>query len=582
MGNPLSQGLVLHLPMDEGVSTKVFDQSEHQNNGTINGASWANGKFGKALDFDGTNDNVTVTRSPSLNLGLSSFSLCAWINTTDSEGDIINNWDGSNGCFLLMVYNAKLRGHIAMSGNANAIDSPSNVNDGQWHFVYQVVDGTKIYLYIDGVLVNSQTLSGIKSGIQNNVIIGERLTSGTNLDGIIDEVRIYNRALSAEEVRTLYLNDEAEFSLKNGLVLHLPFSEAIGTKVGDLSQYLNNGTISGAVFMRPYENDTTNEGGAPIVIMDDNAAADWTIDSGGSLSDDSDVKVKGVNSLKIVAIAGNTYVQRYWASAQDFSGKDFIAFWWYGINDSQNIILRFHSGGLGANYWQASFVDNFSGWKRIIIPYGRFTLGGGSFLWNAVNYLQIILPTARTNYLDRTIVDVGNWRFGEALDFDGTDDKVTVTDADSLSVTNQITISCWIKGDTLANDAWNVPLSKGGTSSGAEEYTFMIALNRLRLELYIGAMVAIDIYPTTPFSNGTWYHIVATYDGANMKLYVDGKLIGQQAQTGNLAQTAWDLLIGIRRDNSNPFDGIIDEVRIYNRALSVEEIQSLYQMKGDA
>jgi hypothetical protein len=76
----------------------------------------------------------------------------------------------------------------------------------------------------------------------------------------------------------------------------------------------------------------------------------------------------------------------------------------------------------------------------------------------------------------------------------------------------------------------------------------------------------------TPLALNTWTHIATTYDGANMRIYVNGVLVATRAQAGNLAVGNQALRIGGNNVSGEFFKGLIDEVRIYNRALSAAEI----------
>jgi hypothetical protein len=188
--------------------TTVYDRSGQGNNGTLtNGPTITEGRVGQALSFDGVDDYVNVGSASSLNVAAGDFSLCAWFKTTGTEEDMIGK-GASTGGYLLMSYLTKLRGHVWTTTSANTIDSVAVVNDGSWHFGCQTVDSTKIYLYIDGILDNSQNLTGTKTGNSNLVGIGCRIGNGCSASqhfiGTLDEVRIYNRALSATEVQDLY------------------------------------------------------------------------------------------------------------------------------------------------------------------------------------------------------------------------------------------------------------------------------------------------------------------------------------------------------------------------------------------
>lgn len=79
-------------------------------------------------------------------------------------------------------------------------------------------------------------------------------------------------------------------------------------------------------------------------------------------------------------------------------------------------------------------------------------------------------------------------------------------------------------------------------------------------------------------NDNTWHHVAAVYDGANVTLYVDGSSDGSVAKTGNLTTSSRNVRIGARHTTSmgEYFTGIIDDVRIYNKALSASEIQQIH------
>jgi hypothetical protein len=191
-------------------TNKALDRSGQGNDGVLTNMSTTTspviGKIGQGLKFDGVNDHINLGTSATFNLGAGNFTLCSWFKTNKFEEDIVANGVGANGNYLLMSYLGKLRGHIWYGGNSNTIDSNAVVNNDTWQHGCQVVDSTNIYLYINGSLDKSQVLAGAKSGLTGTGVIGHRSvgTDGANFDGTIDDVRIYNRALSASEISSLY------------------------------------------------------------------------------------------------------------------------------------------------------------------------------------------------------------------------------------------------------------------------------------------------------------------------------------------------------------------------------------------
>ncbi|MEM4293235.1 MAG: fibronectin type III domain-containing protein, partial [Thermoplasmata archaeon] len=172
--------------------------------------------------------------------------------------------------------------------------------------------------------------------------------------------------------------------------------------------------------------------------------------------------------------------------------------------------------------------------------------------------------------------------FGSALEFDGTDDIVSVPKSASLSITSQITLECWIKpvipyysyypSIITSQYDWDRPEFVGGLP-GSRHYAF-------EGELADGTRFTI-VGPE--LQNGVWYHLVGTYDGFSAKFYINGSLVGIHNVTGTLKTPTGDLTFGDRDSGyMHAYPGIIDEVAIYSRALNETEVMEHYLAKFPA
>jgi hypothetical protein len=201
-----SPGLVAAYGFEEGAGANVFDLSGNGNTGAINGATWiSTGKFGNALSFNGTSNYVTVPDSSSLHLTTGK-TLEAWVYPTSSNGkqDIIIK-QGTN----IDVYNLYSRSSSAGVPEANVLVGGSNKTAlgsalpvNTWTYLAGTYDGTILRLYINGTQVSNLPISGsivVSSGVLR---IGGNSIWGEYFAGRIDEVRIYNRAISAAEIQT--------------------------------------------------------------------------------------------------------------------------------------------------------------------------------------------------------------------------------------------------------------------------------------------------------------------------------------------------------------------------------------------
>jgi chitodextrinase len=160
--------------------------------------------------------------------------------------------------------------------------------------------------------------------------------------------------------------------------------------------------------------------------------------------------------------------------------------------------------------------------------------------------------------------------YGNALSFNGTNALVTVNNAASLQLTSAMTLEAWVYPTTV-NSAWRDIIYKGndnyyleGTSSNSSHPVAGAIL---------GGVYAEAIGPNALTAN-TWAHLAETYDGATMRLYVNGVQVASRAQTGAIATSTNPLQIGGDSIYGQYFAGRIDELRIYNRALSQAEIQT--------
>jgi hypothetical protein len=203
--NIQEEGLVAYYPFNGNAN----DESGNGNNGTVHEAVLVKDRFennNSAYSFDGMNDYLDLGNPSSITgLGPSSFSICVWIKATLSgtRKEIISFGNTSlnkSECFYINSAN-QIESDLAYSyGPTSAV----TVTDGNWHFVCVVNNDNVFQIYIDGAASgNSQAMSpNISSGSVHIGTVPE--TSACFFNGSIDEVRIYNRALSKSEILEHY------------------------------------------------------------------------------------------------------------------------------------------------------------------------------------------------------------------------------------------------------------------------------------------------------------------------------------------------------------------------------------------
>jgi uncharacterized repeat protein (TIGR01451 family) len=200
---PPTPGLAAAYSFNEGGGTTVADTSGNGNGGTIGTATWSTaGKFGNALSFNGTSAKVTVPDSNSLDL-TSGMTLEAWVFPT-----AIGNWrdavyKGQDDIYYLMASSDRNGAAPAAGGtwSSSPLAAPSNLTTNAWSHLAATYDGQTLRLYVNGVQVASRAQTGSIATSTGALTIGGDALYGQYFAGRIDEVRVYNTALSAAQVQ---------------------------------------------------------------------------------------------------------------------------------------------------------------------------------------------------------------------------------------------------------------------------------------------------------------------------------------------------------------------------------------------
>lgn len=206
-GHPLAQGLIYAAPFHEGSGSTVADLSGQNNPGTINtDVTWANGRAGFALDFSGVAVNSptnTVSLNKAIALAGIPFTIAFWIKpksqaalfgSIGSQNDLFGLWyQGSNG-----VHNGQINITFATGVNSGALV------DKAWSYFAITRNGTTVTTYINGIqdLVFTLTVSSYNFNMYGSDPSGECFL------GQLDDYKIWNRALSANEIAQLYFDSQ--------------------------------------------------------------------------------------------------------------------------------------------------------------------------------------------------------------------------------------------------------------------------------------------------------------------------------------------------------------------------------------
>ena len=485
---------------DEGAGTVAVD-SGGAHNGTISGPVWAAGHTGGALQFDGINDYVAVPNAPELNI-TGDITIAAWVNFF--EGGL--GYDGSEKAIVTKcvgsgAYNNPydFRSSIAIEPELTMIRADGSMHEvfysdkhislNTWHHVVVRVENMVTNFYVDGNVTGKSaggpSLTNPPTGNNYPVLIGAR-NDGLYFKGLIDDVRLYNRALSASEIQMLYLGQE-----------------------------INGPTLVSLEIIGPNE------------VAEDSAA-----------------------SYNAVAHYSN-------GAAKDVT----LAADWTAEPESVAVV---EAGQLTTS--QALYP------KHLIKVYAEYT--DDQITVHAQEQVSVIAICPQ----------------GNALMFDGLNDYVQIPNSQNNQITtNQLSISAWIMlnhdvGATqrrIICKQQTAPRS-WGLEIGGNGYAGLVG-NQMVFHDSSGSAYRNCISPMN-LVPGRWYHIGVSDNAGKIRLYING-MLSQSIDNGYgiPSQITAPMIIGSLTppDSRFFFDGVIDEVAVFNRALSDDEIQDIMNNKLD-
>ena len=576
---------------------------------------------GKALDFDGVNDNVdldgfTMAGNVATIVFQAKFSNDQYLLDIDTQRFVIRNRAASGfGVF-----------------NTTAWTDYGDTLRDELGFYAIVNDGTTQRVYYNGHQLGSDaTVTALDWDSATKVKIGSNNTGTNNFfDGQIAGVKIFNTALTAAQVADLYNNPEKIVPTgvsNDALKLWLPMQEGAGTTAYDGSGNGNHGTISGATY--------THGIGAPVsqtavidwnkgqnyVVQSNNFSTSWTtprstLTSGqsGILGSSDAWKIESndtgytggyynttslnvVNCSSIYAKAGNIdYI--------------FIASTQGSTNNAQYFNLSTGTLGslVGSGITSADIEDVGDGWYRCSVvmsanaSFGYMLFGiantdanngsvSGEYIYvqnaqlnngtsvgpyiptlSTAQTSEVLLPQGLTSGRDITGVNLfENVRKQGALNLDG-NSYAEVHDNASLDVTTGVSIEAWV--DWVSPSASKGILAKWGSSSALYAWLFQARSNSaIRLYIYDGTNYLVE---SSTLTEG-WRHLCATYDGVTLRMYIDGQADTTTAHTGSIPSVQEPVKIGAYGAiTSTTYEHDIAQPRIYNRALTAEEVQRNY------
>ena len=179
------------------------------------------------------------------------------------------------------------------------------------------------------------------------------------------------------------------------------------------------------------------------------------------------------------------------------------------------------------------------------------------------------------------VSDATSGKYGDAMLFDGSGDYIDCGSDTSLKMTDAVTMEIWLK--TTASGRAD-PAGRWDGNSPYPGYGFTMgnaygSVDAGKIGFWVGDDTDKHLSSTKVINDDVWHHIVATYDGTTVKLYIDGLLDNSGARTNGLSGDA-NFYMALRTDGAEKYGGMIDQLRVWNRAITHEEINASYNAKA--
>jgi hypothetical protein len=650
----LDSGLAGYWRLDDGSGTSATDSSSGGNTGTLNyGPTWGTGQIGGAVSYDNTNDSITVGDVVEPDY----ITMSAWINRNgNGTAPIITkgNYTGSEQYSLFVDYSTygtvEMIVRAAGGGYDHCRTSSSGYTTGQWYHVTGTYNGTTCRIYVNGADTTNTVVSDTTSGAINSG--ASSLTIGSAFNGLLDEVRIYNRPLSPDEVAQLY-----RLTTPTGVDTSLEgYWSFNGQDLSGTTAYDRSGTgANGTLTFGPTR--VVGKVGQALDFVTDNSYVDipdndaldlqstlagtfsaWIYTNGDIASGYQNIMIKGYATIPWqMFLYDNTLNLGYYSTTSGASDSGYaipagrwvhtlvtvsgstVLFYvdgvkvatktgqiggdagsavigsFNGISDFNGKIdeVRVYSRALSATEVESLYAQGQTDKTNSSVsqPQGTGRLDSGLALyWPLDDESGTSATDESTNNNTGTLTNGPTWttgQIGSAVDFDGSDDYVTVADTAVHDVADSVhfTLTGWFNRDTFTTDD-TIVAKRNGIASGDTGY--IVYLDDSTDKVTFEASDGTDEYQIESLSTFTasgWNHFALVWDdnGASQsKIYINGTVesattTGTFANVNGLANTV-AFRIGSESDAGNPFDGKLDEVRLYNRALSADEVSQLYRL----
>jgi len=624
--------------LDEGKGDITADASGNGNDGTLmGGPNWVAGWSGNALEFAGSSTYVDCGNAEALNVEV--FSVSFWCNIPSTQGwnhIISRGQHGASGSpgsvnWGVMMYDAQETILFETYNDTAWTGITASTTTGEWHHIVATYDGDTMQLYHDGELASNVSGIGILLDESRRFLIGARSDAGSAggfFNGSIDEVGYFNVILAPEDIETIMNNglagitrqplarrpDPKDGGMHKDTWVTLSWSAGdfavshdvyLGDDFGDV----NDGTRESEVFRG-------NEGSPYFVAgfigypypdgLVPGTTYYWRIDEVNDANAGSPWKgnvwsftVPSKKAYEPAPADGSSYIDAESVILSWTKGFGAILNTVYFGDDFDTVAnatggpplasASYDPGTLEAGksyFWR---VDEFDGtathkgdvWSFKTMPYLPITDPNLVGLWKFDEGSDVTVLDSSGHGNHGTLKGNPQWVIGhdgDALEFDGVDDWVNVPHAANLTVDNEVTVMAWINAERHSGpgtEEWQGIIAKSNSPRSYSLYTYSPGTLH-----FSTADVGTTSSEQVPLNE--WVHVCAMVTGGQHQYYINGEDAGSGGSGVVLPGTAdtSNVFIGRSQEGATrSFLGMIDDARIYNKALTQDEIKQI--MRGD-
>ncbi|HJR58956.1 MAG TPA: LamG-like jellyroll fold domain-containing protein [Vicinamibacterales bacterium] len=611
-------GLIAHWPLNEAAGTTAFDAAGSYTATLASGATWTTGRHGAGVRLDG---EAAYIATPMIDVHGSALTLAAWVNISDYPAEldqriISKSTDIAEASHYWMLSQARsgnrnlLRFRLKTgSSTTTLIASTGDLPTNTWYHATATYDGMTMRLYLNGVEVGSTPKSGtIATNTAVPVSIGRSPDGSNFLRGIIDDVRVYDQALTASDIAAVMQGKEAapdttapsiptavKATAASPTQIYVQWSASTDDTAVTGYRVRRNGTVVTTTGTTYVESgllpSTTYSYTVSAFDSAGNESAPSAPAAATTLAPDSTPpRLSGVTATGVTSSEATIT----WTTDEPASSAvEYGPTTSYGSSAYDHSVVTSHAVRIAplqpatTYHYRVTSTDPAGNIVRsadlaFTTAAGTGGGAGGPIAYWALDEGTGMMAANSAGGESATLAGGATWTDGRAayaVRLNGTTGYLSTPTLDLPG--SNMTIAAWVSHSAFPGNVEQRIISKASGIDEQAHYwmlsqTKVSGRHRLRFRLRTGSVTTTLVAATGDLPSDTWYHAAASYDGETMRLYLDGVEVGSKAKSGTIATDATvPVSIGRNPDGSNYLNGIIDDVRIYDRALTATDIAAL-------